>query len=188
MRFPHWSFLWEIFGTCIVTAPKTPLTVLLLCIQCSTGCSSWLDHMLLLCSLKVEFYCLVSPLRLTFPDIFHRAIKVSECPFANSLSSEAVRLYWSACFQCDYLLPFLPRPQICVLRPFVLVRIQSCFLLSLFFFCFHNICACFHCLWLFSLCFPLLLLFAAFLGFFSYRLMHFFDIKTKNISKAVSDQ
>lgn len=157
MRFPHWSFLWEIFGTCIVTAPKTPLTVLLLCIQCSTGCSSWLDHMLLLCSLKVEFYCLVSPLRLTFPDIFHRAIKVSECPFANSLSSEAVRLYWSACFQCDYLLPFLPRPQICVLRPFVLVRIQSCFLLSLFFFLFSQ----YLCLLPLSVAFFSLLPFAA---------------------------
>lgn len=53
------------------------LTVLLLGIHCSSGCSSWLDHILLLCSLKVESRCLLSPLLMAFPDIIHRAIKVS---------------------------------------------------------------------------------------------------------------
>lgn len=85
-----------------VLAPKMPLTILPLCIQCSTGCSSWLGHMLLLCSLKVEF-CLVSPLLVAFPDIFHRAVKVSGYPFANSLSSETAGLQCSACFLCDCL-------------------------------------------------------------------------------------
>lgn len=161
MRLPHWSFLWKIFGICIVTAPKMPLTVLLLCVQCSTGCSSWLDHMLLLCSLKVEFLCLVSPLLVAFPDIFHRLLRyVGALPpvlfpqrlsdytgqhassVTTCISSQATNMHAEAICPCKNteLLPFEP----------------GCFF-SFFLFCFHNICACFYCLWLFSLCFPLLL-------------------------------
>lgn len=128
MRLPHWSFLWKIFGICIVTAPKMPLTVLLLCVQCSTGCSSWLDHMLLLCSLKVEFLCLVSPLLVAFPDIFHRLLRyVGALPpvlFPQRLSDYTGQ-HASSVTAC-----ISSQATKCMLRPFVLVRIQSCFLLS----------------------------------------------------------
>lgn len=163
------------------------LTVLLLCIQCSSGCSSWLDHILLLCSLKVEFHCLLSPLLTAFPDIICKAIKVREPFLQFSVLGDLWIVLVSVSAGSRSL--FLPRSPTCMLNPFVLPGMQGWFILHLI-----------HCAPLFTMSvlastdysfFLFASLFASFLGSFSCSLscIFFCAIKTKKlVLKALSDQ